>query len=89
MRSYLVMTDADQTNDRAPQERVAFEINDVNSPEATMALCAGVQGLNGVREVQFVDGAAIVTFNPLGITKEEICTALQRAGYHPSIIESA
>ena len=78
-----------QANDGAPLERVTFEISDVNSQEATMALCAGVNGLNGVRDVQFVGGGALVTFNPLGITKEEICTALRRGGYRATEIETA
>ena len=79
----------EQTNDEAPLARVAFEVNDVNSTQATTALCAGVQGLDGVRDVQFVSGGVFVTFNPLGITKEEICTALLRGGYRASEIEAA
>ena len=50
---------------------MTFEINDVNFQEAMMALCAGVKGLNGVRDVQFVGSGALVTFNPLGITKRK------------------
>jgi hypothetical protein len=70
----------------APLERVTFEMNEVNSPEATRAICEAVNGLNGVRDVQFVGGGALVTFNPLGITKDEICTAIRRSGYRATEI---
>jgi len=73
----------------APLERVIFEINEVKSPEATRALSAGLTGLNGVHDVQFVGDGAMVTFSPLGITKEEICTALQRGGYRATEVETS
>jgi len=47
-----------------------------------------VKDLNGVRDVQFVGGGAIVTYNPLGITKEEICTAIRRSGYRATEIST-
>ena len=72
----------------APLETVTFEITEVNSPQATSAVCAGLQGLNGVRDVQFVGGGALVTFNPLGITKDEICTAIRRSGYRATEIST-
>jgi hypothetical protein len=72
----------------APLEQVEFDINDVNSDVAHRTICDAVNGLNGVRDVQFVGGGAIVTFNPLGITKEEICTAIRRSGYRATEITS-
>jgi hypothetical protein len=33
-----------------------------------------------------VGRGAVVTFNPLGITKEEICTAIRRSGYRATEI---
>ena len=67
-------------------QQVEFDINDVNSEDARRAVCDAVNGLNGVRDVQFVAGGAIVTFNPLGITKEEICTAVRRSGHRATEI---
>jgi hypothetical protein len=69
-----------------PLEQVEFDINDVASDAARGAICAAVKDLNGVRDVQFVGGGALVTYNPLGITKEEICTMIRRAGYRASEI---
>ncbi|HEX3818632.1 MAG TPA: hypothetical protein VHW03_10120 [Chthoniobacterales bacterium] len=43
----------------------------------------------GVRDLQFVGGAALITFNPLGITKEEICTAIRRSGYRATELPTA
>ena len=76
----------EQDKHKAPLEQVEFDINDVNSEEARLAVCEAVNGLNGVRDVQFVGGGAIVTFNPLGITKEEICTAVRRSGHRATEI---
>lgn len=77
------------TQNDPPLERVTFEINEVNSPEATQAVCEAVKGLNGVRDVQFMGAGALVTFNPLGITKDEICTAIRRSGYRATEIAPA
>jgi len=45
--------------------------------------------LNGVRDVQFVGGGAVVTYNPIGITKENICTAIRRSGSRATEIDTA
>jgi hypothetical protein len=73
--------DSKKTEDEAPLEQVEFDVNDADSEPAHRAICDAVNGLNGVREVQFVDGGVVATFNPIGITKEEICTAVRRSGY--------
>ena len=65
---------------QTPLEQIEFDINDADSDVAHQAICDAVNGLNGVREVQFMGGGVIVTFNPIGITKEEICTAIRRSG---------
>src|ERR1044071_1995126 len=68
-----------------PLEEVSFDIEGIDSPAAVMTICAGMQGLNGIRDMRFVGGARI-TFDPLGISKEEICTALARGGYRATEI---
>ena len=72
--------------ENAPLEQVTFELTEVNSPEAVRTVCDAVRDLNGVRDVQFVGGGAVVTFNPLGIKKEQICTAIRRSGYRATEI---
>ena len=76
-------------NENAPPlEQAEFDINDANTEPAHRAICDAVNGLNGVREVQFVGGGVVVTFNPIGITKEEICTAIRRSGYRATLLHS-
>lgn len=72
-----------------PLEEVEFDMNDISSDQARQDVCEAIRGLNGVREVQFVGGGAVVTFNPLGITKEEICTAIRRSGHRATEMTSA
>jgi hypothetical protein len=80
--------DPDQQN-QPPLEQAEFDINDANTEAAHRAICDAVNGLNGVREVQFVGGGVVVTFNPIGITKEEICTVIRRSGYRATEITSS
>jgi hypothetical protein len=84
------MADEKSNEENAPPlQQVEFDINDVDSEAAHRAVCEAVKDLNGVRDVQFVGGGTIVTFNPLGITKEEICTAIRRSGYRATEITSS
>ena len=77
---------AKQRADDPPLQQAEFDINDINSEVAQNTVRDAVKDLNGVRDVQFVGGGAIVTYNPLGITKEEICTAIRRNGYRATEI---
>ncbi len=77
-----------QTND-PPLEQVNFDINDINSEVAQSAVREAVKDLNGVRDVQFAGGGAVVTYNPIGITKEEICAAIRRSDYRATEITAA
>jgi len=77
---------ADQNQDDPPLEQVEFDINDINSDAAHNTVRDALKDLNGVRDVQFVGGGAIVTYNPLGISKNEICTAIRRSGYRATEI---
>ena len=77
---------ADQNQDDPPLEQVEFDINDINSDAAHNTVRDALKDLNGVRDVQFVGGGALVTYNPLGISKNEICTAIRRSGYRATEI---
>src|SRR5438067_454626 len=83
------MADDDSGETAPPLEQAEFDINDANTDAAHRAICDAVNGLNGVREVQFVGGGVVVTFNPIGITKEEICTAIRRSGYRATEITTS
>jgi hypothetical protein len=75
--------------DDPPLEQVEFDINDINSEAVQTAVRDAVKDLNGVRDVQFVGGGALVTYNPIGISKEEICTAIRRSGHRATEITSS
>jgi copper chaperone CopZ len=80
---------AEETTNDPPLEQVEFDINDINSEVAQNTVRDAVKDLNGVRDVQFVGGGATVTYNPLGITREEICTAIRRSGYRATEITTS
>jgi hypothetical protein len=80
---------AKQDQNEPPLEQAEFGIDDINSENARNTVRGTVKDLNGVRDVQFAGGEAVVTYNPLGITKEEICTAIRRSGDRATAIESA
>jgi hypothetical protein len=79
---------AESIND-PPLEQVEFDINDINSEVAQNAVRDAVKDLNGVQDVQFVGGGAVVTYNPIGITEEKICTAIRRSGSRAMEIDTA
>jgi hypothetical protein len=71
-----------------PLEQVEFDINEIDDEVAQNAVRGAIKDLNGVRDLQFVGGGAIVTYNPVGITKQEICTAIRRSGYRATEIQT-
>jgi hypothetical protein len=81
-------SDRTETNE-PPLAQVEFDINDINSEVGRSALREALKDLNGVRDVQFGGGGAVVTYNPIGITKEEICTAIRRSGYRATEITTS
>jgi hypothetical protein len=72
-----------------PLEQASFEMNEADSEVAHNAIRDAIKDLNGVRDISFVGGGVIVTFNPIGITKEEICTAIRRSGHRATEITSS
>ena len=62
-------------------KQVEFDVNDLDCELARATVRQLLQDLNGVRDVQFFGGAATVTYNPLGITREEICATIRQSGY--------
>ena len=81
--------DNKKSENEPPLEQAEFDINEADSEVAHNAIGDAIKDLNGVREVNFVSGGVIVTFNPIGITKEEICTAIRRSGYRATEIISS
>lgn len=65
-------------------EQAEFDVNGVDCKLARATVRQVLADLNGVRDVQFRDGAAIISYNPVGVTREEICAAIRQvAGSAP------
>lgn len=75
-----------QTDDPA-LEQLDFDVNGIDCEVARATMRQLLQDLNGVCDVLFLDGAATVTYNPVGVTKEEVCSAIRDMGYHATEIE--
>lgn len=79
---------AEQNQSEPALEQAKFDINNINSADARNTVRDAVKDLNGVRDVQFVGCCEVVTYNPIGITKEKMCSAIRRSGYRATAIES-
>jgi hypothetical protein len=87
-KSLRMANDEPKRND-PPLENLSSTLTTSIPKVAQNAVREAAKDLNGVRDVQFVGGGAIVTYNPIGITKEEICAAIRRSGYRATEITSA
>ena len=72
-----------------PLRQARFDVNDADCEVARATVRQVLQDLDGVREVQFLGAGALVTYNPLGVTTEEICTAITQIGYRVLLSERA
>jgi copper chaperone CopZ len=77
----------EQQIDDPSLEKASFNMNDVDCELARATVRQLLQDLNGVRDIQFLGGGAVVTYHPLDITKEEICTAIRQSGYRATEIQ--
>ena len=62
-------------------EELELGIGGLDSETAEEKLAGVLRDLHGIHGVRLVRGGAHIIFNPLGISREEICTAVRRAGF--------
>lgn len=62
-------------------EQAEFDVNDADCEVARATVRQVLQDLNGVRAVQCLGSRAVVTYNPIGVTAEEIRSAIRQIGY--------
>ncbi|MDB6148675.1 MAG: hypothetical protein JWQ44_123 [Chthoniobacter sp.] len=48
-----------------------------------------LEKIPGIQAVRLVQRGAFIRYNPIGITKEEICTLIRRAGYRASTFQDS
>lgn len=79
---------AGQGTENPPLEQAEFDVDDIRSEVARATVRQLLKELNGVRDVQFFAGEAVVTYNPLDVSKDEICQEIRLSGYRATEIES-
>ena len=78
---------AGQQTDDPPLEQVGFDVDDLDCEVARATVRQLLQDLAGVHDVLVFEGAATVTYNPIGVTKQEVCSAIRQLGYQATEIE--
>jgi hypothetical protein len=56
-------------------------IEGLKTEEAELTLQTALKGLQGIHAARMVRGGVHVTYNPLGITPQEIRESVRRAGF--------
>lgn len=69
-------------------EEFSIGINDLDSTVSYDAIFEAIKELPGIRAMRAMQGGVMIYFNPLGITEQEICTEIRRAGFTIDNIES-
>jgi hypothetical protein len=79
----------DLTAPSPPTETLDLAIPDMNTEGAEEQVQIILQQLPAVVSARLVSRGAVVEYNPIGITKEEICTAIRQAGFRPSTFQDS
>ena len=59
-------------------------IHDMHTPAAEEAVKAVLEKLPAIQAVRLVEGGAWIRYNPIGISKGEIITAIRQSGFRAS-----
>ena len=62
-------------------KEIELTIDDIDSEDAEEVLQDALEGLNGIHGARIVLGGVHITYNPLGITADEIVGVVRRAGF--------
>lgn len=69
-------------------EELEIGINDVNSLPAEELLRATLKDLPAVRAARITLGGTVISYNPVGISPDQIRQAIERAGFTVDRMES-
>ncbi|MHA3769983.1 hypothetical protein ACXR0O_00435 [Verrucomicrobiota bacterium sgz303538] len=76
------MSESDSSPSRLSAfEEVEIRINDIDTMQSEEMLREALKPLNGVRAARITRGGVVISFNPLGISVEQICQEIGRAGF--------
>lgn len=70
-------------------EELDLAIPDMDNEAAEAQVGGLLAKLPGVRSVRLVERGAFVRYNPIGITKEQICSLLQNSGFRASTFQDS
>lgn len=70
-------------------DEISIGINDLDSTVSYDAVYEALKELRGIRAMRALQGGVMISFNPLGVTQQEICTEIERAGFTIDNIESS
>ena len=72
-----------------PTEELDLMIPGMDSPVSEERVKAVLEKLPGVRAVRLVSGGAWIRYNPIGIDKDQICTAIRQAGFRAATFQDS
>lgn len=75
------MNESSDTGRQVDFEEIEVTINDVDNIQAEENLRSTLRDLPGVRAARISRGGAMISYNPLGISAEQIRSAIERAGF--------
>jgi hypothetical protein len=73
----------------APNEELDLMIPDMDSAETETSVQSVLQRLPGIQAVRIIQRGAWIRYNPLGISPDEICTAIRQSGFRASIFQDS
>jgi hypothetical protein len=83
-----------RTNDHssdsaAPAEELDLMIPDMDTEPGEERVKAILERLPGIQAVRLVQRGAWIKYNPVGISADEICTAIRQSGYRASTFQDS
>jgi hypothetical protein len=72
-----------------PLEELDLAIANLDFPQQEKDLRALLEKMPAVRAVRIQEQGALIQYNPVGTTKDEIVTALSQAGYRVTIFQDS
>src|SRR4051812_19960833 len=82
------MSTQNQQKDELKLEEIEVAINDLDSTVAQQNAIGALDDLPGIRGVRAVRGGLMISYNPIGISCEEIRDAIERAGFTVDGVET-
>lgn len=73
----------------APAEELDLMIPDMDSAETETSVQSVLQRLPAIQAVRIIQRGAWIRYNPLGISPDEICTAIRQSGFRASIFQDS